>query len=245
MDVATISCQYSDMKYNVEYANGISSFTFEFKNKEYKHTMKGSGRGPKTFEIFLKNGKKFLSVHGPELTNLFNDTNKAVNEFMHEKGFAPFMIQKKTESKNGLVSSFKLDFKKITSLLDSGGKIDELVRRQPTKQVKELLKVKTNNICQITGFKLQQKKELKEINSNFFITLTSINYDHRIPLFKGGNDDPNSDNNWMTISEYANREKNKICKTCNEDDCKDCALAFPEKNNIIKPSGQNLKNLKI
>ena len=49
----------------------------------------------------------------------------------------------------------------------------------------------------------------------------------------------------MTISEYANREKNKICKTCNEEDCSNCALAFPEKNNIIKPSGQNLKNLKI
>ena len=238
-----IICQYLAMNYTKNFLNGVTEFTFFYNNLRYFHRMKGRGRGPKIFELFMQNEQKFLSVHGQEFTSLYDDPNKAVNEFMNDKGFISFVQQKKISSKNGLVDSYKLDFKKLTQFLDSGGVIHEIFRRQPSKKVKDILSKETGNICQITGFKLLAKTRLKESSSDFLIKLTSINYDHKVPLFKGGDDSPDSPKNWMTISEYANREKNKICKTCDYANCNECALAFPENTSTIKPSGQNLKDL--
>ncbi|MDC3091898.1 hypothetical protein OA848_05880 [Rickettsiales bacterium] len=75
--------------------------------------------------------------------------------------------------------------------------------------------------------------------------LLTTNFDHRVPLFKGGDNNPHSLKNWMLISEYANQEKNKVCKVCHELDCNNCALAYPENNSIIKPTGQSLEDYNI
>lgn len=68
-----------------------------------------------------------------------------------------------------------------------------------------------------------------------------IEYDHRIPLFKGGSNDIT---NYQIISKLANKEKNKICNGCMVDDCENCALAFPEKTLIILPNKQDLRTFR-
>ena len=60
------------------------------------------------------------------------------------------------------------------------------------------------------------EKELKEKNLSFLSKMLTIVYDHKVPLFKNGSDDPKSLDNWQIISWYANNEKNKVCKSCED-----------------------------
>ena len=75
----------------------------------------------------------------------------------------------------------------------------------------------------------------------FCKSLKTVNYDHRRPLFKGGG---NNIDNYHIISEFANREKNKICKLCQDPKCERCALAYQEHNDLIYPTKQNILGLR-
>ena len=86
---------------------------------------------------------------------------------------------------------------------------------------------------------------MKENKTIFMSKMLEIVFDHRVPLFKGGSDDNTKIDNWQVLSWYVNNEKNKICKNCYEISCDECALAYPEKNQKIKPTKQNLKDLFI
>ena len=49
--------------------------------------------------------------------------------------------------------------------------------------------------------------------------------------------------NFQIISEFVNREKNKICKSCHDAQCEKCVLAYPENFIKIHPTGQDLSIL--
>jgi hypothetical protein len=66
-------------------------------------------------------------------------------------------------------------------------------------------------------------------------------YDHRKPISKGGTDELE---NWQVLSIFVNAEKNKICNVCNTNTCEKCALAYPEKFDIIQANNQDITNLK-
>lgn len=224
----------------------INSFSFSFNKKNYIIELKGNNRRVKSFEILLLKYPDFLSIHDNSLVKLFDDPNKAVNEFIHDEGFNGFVIEKKIDSSKGKkINAFKLDLTKITKHLDENGSFGKTTRRQPSKEVVKKMLERSNQKCEITGYKVFSEKELKEKNYSFLSKMLTIVYDHKVPLFKNGSDDPKSLDNWQIISWYANNEKNKVCKSCDEKNCDDCALAYPEKNNIIKPTKQNLKNLNI
>jgi len=143
------------------------------------------------------------------------------------------------------VDCFKLDLDKICSHLDREGDFGKQVRKQPNnKIVKELIK-RSDSCCAITGYKLLKADKLKKAKISFLSKMLELVFDHRVPIFKGGSDDNTKIDNWQILSWYANNEKNKVCKNCYEKNCDNCALAYPEKSNTIKPTGQSLKDCKI
>lgn len=81
--------------------------------------------------------------------------------------------------------------------------------------------------------------KLEYDSTTFAKSLMTINYDHGRPKFKGGVD---FIDNFQIISEFANREKNKIYN-CHDDQCEKCALAFPEKSNKIYLTDQDISIL--
>lgn len=225
----------------------IKKFLFKFKEKNYVIELKGNNRRVQCFEFLLKIYPNFLSVHDEILIKKYDDPNKAMNEFIHDEGFNGFVLEKKINSQKGKkINAYKLDLDKITKHLNEGGDFGKTTRKQPNKNVRDQLIKRSNLCCEITGYKLfENKQKLKETNTSFLSKMLVCVYDHKVPLFKKGDDDPNKIDNWQIISEYANNEKNKVCKSCTESDCSNCALAYPEKNSIIKPTNQNLKNLNI
>tara|TARA_B110000483_G_scaffold51474_1_gene63997 strand:- start:1502 stop:2224 length:723 start_codon:yes stop_codon:yes gene_type:complete len=237
------------MNYKKSYIDKISTFSFKNNNKNYSIKFRGKGRRVRSFEFLLKKYPEFMSVHDEDFSSTIKDPNKAMNEFINDEGFKNFVVSRRLNS-IGTVSTvdhFKLDLNSICKHLDDNGLFGKIKRRQPTKDLEKILLKMYDSKCSITGFKLFKKTYLKEKKINFFITLLKLEFDHRIPLFKGGSDDNHNPDNWQLMSEYANKEKNKICKTCdgNIQTCKKCALAFPDKYSKIYPSGQDLKQLGI
>ena len=95
-----------------------------------------------------------------------------------------------------------------------------------------------NGKCNITGIKLNEKSVE---NSQFMNRLISPAYDHRIPLFAGGD---NKIENYQLLSAEVNQEKNRMCVSCKTQKCKVCALAYPEKYPIIQANFQDISDLK-
>ena len=234
------------MEFNKNIENKVSIFEFEYGNTPYEIKIQGDNRRSKSFELLLTKYPEFLSVHDDIIKNLYDDPNKAINEFMHDEGFISFIEEKKINSDKGKkILSYKLKIPELTEFLSKGGILKNNNRKGLSKHLQIELVKKSQSKCQLTGYKLNRKKELDKKDHKFMNKLLIINFDHRVPLFKGGENDPNDLKNWMLISEYANQEKNKVCKVCYEIDCDNCALAFPENNLIIKPSQQNLKDYYI
>lgn len=221
-------------------------FKWNFNKKNYALEFSGEGRRPQSFGWLLRAYPDYFNVHDESITKKYKDSNKAINEFIKDEGFDGFVLEKKIKaSNNEKVNSFKLDLPKICKHLDREGKFTKQVRRQPIKAIKDKLIERSMSSCEITGYKLFSKNELDINKTNFMSKMLEIVFDHRVPLFKGGSDDNTKIDNWQVISWYVNNEKNKVCKNCYETNCEECALAFPENNEEIKPTKQNLKDLLI
>ena len=221
-------------------------FKWNFNRQDYSLTFNGEGRRVKSFEWLISAYPKYFSVHDESITKKYKDSNKAINEFIKDEGFDGFVLEKKIKaSNNEEVNSFKLNLIDICKHLDRGGNFTKQERKQPKKSIKDELLNRSSSSCEITGYKLFSKKKLKENKTIFMSKMLEIVFDHRVPLFKGGSDDNTKIDNWQVLSWYVNNEKNKICKNCYEISCDECALAYPEKNQKIKPTKQNLKDLFI
>ena len=224
----------------------ITIFKWHFNKKDYSLEFAGTGRRTHSFGWLLEKYPEYFNVHDELITKKYKDSNKAVNEFIKDEGFDGFVLEKKIQaSNNEKVNSFKLDLPKICKHIDRDGKFAKQVRRQPNKVIKSELLKRSMSSCEITGYKLFSKKELKKNKTNFMSKMLEIVFDHRVPLFKGGSDDNTNLDNWQVLSWYVNNEKNKVCKNCYENNCDDCALAYPENSIKIKPTKQNLKDLLI
>jgi hypothetical protein len=230
----------------IEKNKTVSIFEFTFKKKTYKIPFAGENRRIKSFEFLLEAYPDFFGVHDEKITKLYKDSNKAINEFIIQEGFQGFVLEeKKNASNDEKVNFYKIDLEKICQHLDRGGNFAKQVRKQPNIKIKEELLKRSDSCCEITGYKLFTKNELRKRNINFLSTMLEIVFDHKIPIFKGGSDDNTKIDNWQILSWYANNEKNKVCKSCYEKSCDNCALAYPKENSIIKPTGQSLKDCKI
>jgi hypothetical protein len=87
-------------------------FEWNFNKKNYHLRFNGQGRRVKSFEWLLEAYPDYFNVHDPKITKKYDDSNKAVNELIHDEGFNGFVFEKKDTSsigKKNKVKSYKLD----------------------------------------------------------------------------------------------------------------------------------------
>lgn len=182
----------------------------------------------------------YINIH--DLDNVLHDPNRAHSDLRIANGFANFLIEKK--DKRG-VMQVRLDIEKLFKIYRNHN-LDEFLMLSPlhlrvnlSKEDKNKMYQMFKGMCNITGIKLYKKIPKGAIFLKHFSLLT---YDHRRPLSKGGSNEPY---NWQLISKLVNDEKNKICNICEGIKCEECALAYPEKYNIIQPTKQDIKGFRF
>lgn len=175
-----------------------------------------------------------LPIH--DMDDIFNDPNRAYNDLKNGEGYENFIREHKG-NKNTMI--IELDLEKLISAHLNGNNNNQHLRGTLSMQDKQQLYDSFGGKCNITGIALLRGST----SDNMFMKGLSIpEYDHRRPLFKGGTNDLS---NYQLVSREANREKNKICKACSVDNCEHCALAYPEKYNIILGNGQDISTFKV
>ena len=227
------------------------SFDFDYTilnepDKKVKITYKGKSltfrlkvkRAFIVLKAILERHPDFLNIH--ELDNIYSDPNRAHSDLRIEDGFANFLIEEKDERRVMLV---KLDLDKLFRVYQGYDAKKPICLAPPdmrlnlTASERNRIYAKFSGRCNITGIRV-----LKKIKDNYFFKHAMIaEYDHRKPLFKGGD---NSTDNWQLVSRLANKEKNKICNVCSSEECEHCALAYPERFSTIKANGQNISELR-
>lgn len=94
-----------------------------------------------------------------------------------------------------------------------------LKRRQyPTQKQKELLIKKYGFKCNICGLVSEKGKN-------------DLNYDHRIPLNRGGEAEID---NLQLLCTRCNNMKRRECQACTKKSCNECQYAFPEKFDSLR-----------
>lgn len=217
-----------ESKKQVAITYGNKSLRFELKRNRSFAVLK------KLLEAY----PKFINIHS--LDSIYHDPNRALSELRITNGFANFLIEERRQKQ---VMHVKIDIPKLFRHCRVSN-TDEFVRLSPL-DTRELLspidrkKVyeKFKGRCNITGLKVYDKIE----GSKFFKSLMLASYDHRRPLSKRGSNAPF---NWQLLSRLANAEKNKICNTCDGISCEQCALAYPERFNIVVPNNQDINELR-
>lgn len=177
----------------------------------------------------------YLNLH--DLDNIYSDPNKAYSELKLTDGFLNFVSEKKG---NKNVITAKIDLDKLFNQFHptNSDKFINLTSVNPRSNLsekdKETIYKKFDGKCNITGVKLL----LNRPKHTLFMKQSIIPaYDHRIPLFQGGD---NTLDNMQLVSEQVNQEKRKICISCKNVKCEECALAFPEEHHIIQANFQDI-----
>jgi hypothetical protein len=219
--------KYSEIgnkKLSIDYKGTCKTFTFKIK------------RAFTVFKHILNKYPEWMDIH--ELDGTLNDPNRAMSDLKNDDGYAYFIEERRNDRRN-------LEYRiKLSELFEQYKDKDNIclsvsVRQGPSNQLKETLKKNHNSRCNITGIKLTN--QLPAIS--FFKNLQIMQFDHRVPLFKGGDENPNSPENWQLLSELANREKNKLCNICEQKKCTKCALAYPETSKIILANDQDISDI--
>lgn len=217
----------NDKENQVEMTYGDKTLNFELSVKRSFTVLK------KLLEAY----PKFINIHS--LDSILNDPNRAESDLKIANGFAHFLKEKRGKKR---VIYVKLDVVKLFNVF-KGADSNKFLNLSPaytrsnlTEKEKDGIYQKFNGTCNITGLKVFKKLE----GSKFFKHALLATYDHRRPLSKGGSDELS---NIQLISQLANDEKNKICNVCDGKKCEQCALAYPEKFDIIIPTGQNIKEI--
>ncbi len=182
----------------------------------------------------------FFDIH--KLDGILNDPNRAHSDLRIGNGFANFLVEKRGETRTMQV---KIDVENLFKFYGHMNSDTPILLSLPeyrgaiTREQQDIIFNKCGGKCNITGIKLS--RELKGIHF-FGKSLVTATFDHRRPVSKGGTDDLE---NLQLLSVFLNAEKNKICNICNKNTCEKCALAYPEKFDIIQANNQDISNLKI
>ncbi len=208
-----------------------------YKNKSLKFQLKIK-RSFTVLKRLLRAYPKFINIHS--LDSVLNDPNRAHSDLRIANGFANFLMEKKNSRG---VMHVKLNIKKLFEVYrDKNSKkflsLSGSLRKNLSKEQQNNLYKSFDGKCNITGIKLHQNLK----GSYFFKHCLMASYDHRRPISKKGT---NELSNWQLISKLANDEKNKICNICDGKNCEKCALAHPEKFNIIQFNKQDISGLRI
>ena len=227
----------------------MTRFVYHIINNDKRQVELIYGNKTLKFQLKVKRSftvlKKLLELYPAEmnihvLDGVLNDPNRAESDLKNADGFANFIIERRGERQ---VNYLKLDVKRLFITLRSPpeGKFINLSPRNPrgslTPELKKGIYAKFGGRCNIMGTKVYDK-----VNGNKFMkSLMLARYDHRRPVAKDGSSELE---NWQLLSKLANDEKNKICVACRDPQCEQCALAYPERFNIIHPTRQDISDFR-
>lgn len=180
----------------------------------------------------LKEIKHILSGKyvGDWIKDRYGDANKPFSELWTEEGF-PFI---RAEGLKGN-KQYVLDPEDHELLFQKSAKSE---RRQLNNNEKELVLKLQKGRCNICGSFLKEGTKVK--NGTFAKDRVRIEYDHRIPIEKGGSNDIG---NFQALCHYCNKCKRQICFMCKLDICNPtCALVEPEKFDVVIPTSEDISD---
>ncbi|WP_050852920.1 HNH endonuclease [Helicobacter pylori] len=184
--------------------------------------LTGTNDRLQTIKRILKN-----KIPSDWIQERYGDANKPFSELWTEEGFSCVRAEglsgnrKYVLSKNDHELLFNVNVKNTRISI---GKLD-----------KEIILKQQGYLCNICGALLREVI----LPKTFAKDRVKIEIDHRIPIDKGGQ---NSISNYQALCHYCNKCKRQICFICLEKCDDTCALVFPERQKIIKPTNENISD---
>lgn len=178
----------------------------------------------------LQNIKSILSekIDPSWVQDRYGDANKPFSELWTEEGFSCIHAEVMKGNRQYVLhpSDHKL-------LFNNNRKAS---RTQLSTQEKINILNKQKDLCNICGSRL-------EVNNHSAIHVfakdrTKLEFDHRIPVDKGGK---TTLNNIQALCHYCNKCKRQMCFICDLQECSEsCALVNPEKNSVVLATGEDI-----
>ncbi|MBC5998157.1 HNH endonuclease [Romboutsia ilealis] len=180
----------------------------------------------------LQELKSILSDKAPKdlIKDRYGDANKPFSELWSEEGFSFIRAEGMKGNRQ-----YVLDAKDHELLFLN---VEKSERIQLSKKNKEAILNRQNSKCNICGSNLKLNSEIN--NHTFAKDRVKTEYDHRIPIDKGGK---NSLDNFQALCHYCNKCKRQMCYICPHEKCNsDCALVSPETNSIVKATNEDISD---
>lgn len=163
----------------------------------------------------------------------YGDANKPFSELWTEEGFT-FITNPPNQTRNGskkyvLAAS---DHEKLFNV------VKKAERRPPSNTVKSSILKRQSSKCNFCGTFLKEGQDIE--TTTFARDRVRLVWDHRHPVEKNGTSD---DHNYQALCFMCNKHKWQICQLCTANpNCMSCALAFPENNEVILPTQENISD---
>lgn len=166
------------------------------------------------------------------IQDFYADANKPFSELWNEEGFT--WIHPAQERLH--------DNQKYVLRPEDHDRLFEPVmkafRRSLNRSQKNDILGRQEGYCNLCGSRLMPKSRI--LKTTFAKDRVRVVYDHRIPVEKGGSSDIG---NYQALCFYCNKCKWQICNICNLAECpSDCVLAYPERNTVIAPTGEDIRD---
>lgn len=177
----------------------------------------------------LKEVKQILKGKYNEtwIKNRYGDANKPFSELWTEEGFSCIHAE-------GIQGNRQYVLRKEDheSLFNPNAKA---IREQITTEEKRLVLDRQNNRCNICGAILKESTQIKP--HTFAKDRVTMEFDHRIPIDKGGD---STINNYQALCHYCNKCKRQICFICKNECNSSCALVTPEENSTVLATDEDI-----
>lgn len=174
----------------------------------------------------LLNGK----INPTWIQDRYGDANKPFSELWTEEGFSCVHAEGMQGNRQ-----YVLYPKDHPLLFHPNAKARRIQLSSNEKQ--SILKAQ-NGHCNICGALLKNASQI--LPHTFAKDRVRIEYDHRIPIDRGGS---NISSNIQALCHYCNKCKRQMCFICFLETCsKECALVYPESNKIVLATGEDISD---
>ncbi len=164
----------------------------------------------------------------------YSDANKPFSELWNEEGFT-FIENPAGATRNGS-QKYVLNPSDIDKLFTATKKAE---RKLPERSNARKIFQSQQGHCNLCGSKVHPLSAIEQ--SKYAKDRVKMRWDHRVPVEKGGD---SVDSNYQLLCFYCNKCKWQICNICNHGSsgCPQCVLAFPERTDVIYPTGERISD---